>query len=110
MPGRGGPLIALIREGTCQKAHMNMLTRQHWRFCPWCGIQLQIRIHCIHCGKNFMSQKAYDAHLFGMALFSANPCPNDPEKKHGHLIQYRKHRQRMYCATCEKEYPIKEKP
>lgn len=96
-------LRAAQMEGRCVNLHANYLKQNGWRFCPYCGMALQVRIHCDRCGYDYLSEKAYYAHL-DLALYKANPCPN--QSGHTHRVCYMKKRGKMFCEECHLEYPV----
>jgi hypothetical protein len=108
-----GSLRALqLADGGCANRHMQFLTHYHYRFCPFCGKELKITLVCEHCGHNFISERAYTAHLSELKLIIQNPCPSDTRGKgHGnrHPIRHLKNRGTMYCDQCHIEYPVKGK-
>lgn len=95
-------LIALRMEGVCHLKHAQFLRQYHYRYCPFCGMVLQIKHHCEHCGNDFLSEAAFKMHLFGLQLYKDNPCPW--QGKEHHSVQYFKRRGKMYCPICKKEY------
>jgi hypothetical protein len=96
-------LVALRMEGSCQRRHMEYLKRSHWRYCPWCGMILQVRLHCDHCNRDFMSEAAFNVHREQVTLFASNRCPNGSN----HPVRYLRRRQKMFCPACNLEYKVK---
>ena len=94
-------------EGVCLSYHSVMRSKHGWQFCPWCGIELTIKHHCDHCGRDFISEAAYHTHIGGWKLLVKNPCPNEKKGQRTHPVQHLKYRNRMYCPSCRIEYPIK---
>jgi hypothetical protein len=94
-------------EGRCQNFHMRYIKESHYKYCPWCGVLLVIRLHCDHCQRDFTSDKSYQVHKFNLAIFKNNPCPNSKGcNDHSHSIGYLERRNRMYCGTCKLEYKL----
>jgi len=100
-------LAAARMEGVCLLKHAAYLKNRGYRFCPWCGMKLQIRHHCDHCKRDFLSDASFEMHKFDLERFTNNPCPNQAKDKLNHLWRYMKRRQMFYCATCRIEYPEK---
>jgi hypothetical protein len=101
-------LTALRMEGQCVVRHTTYLKKRHYRYCPWCGVLLEIRHHCEHCDHDFMSDEAFGTHLWNLAIYKDNPCPN-AKGRESHPSRYLPRRRMMLCPTCNLEYKIKEK-
>lgn len=96
-------------EGVCQSRHMNFFNNGY-TYCPFCAVELVIRKECDHCGRVFLSEKAYEAHVTGIELYRDNPCPNQEENSrdsNDHPIRFLKNRNTFFCPGCDLEYPAK---
>lgn len=94
---------AASMEGFCVQRHTTYLKRSGYAYCPWCGIRLQIKLHCEHCGYDFMSERAFEIHNKNIAFYRRNSCPIDKS----HPVRFEKHRNRMFCTACHEEFAIK---
>jgi hypothetical protein len=100
-------LAGLQMEGECKIRHAQYRTQNGYRYCPWCGNQLIVRITCDHCGRHFLSEQSYHIHLHELALYKANRCPNEGQGKSHHVIHYMKNRDKFFCESCRLEYKPK---
>lgn len=91
---------AIEMEGRCVHDHAQMRAGRGWKFCPWCGKSLVVFAYCDHCGKHFISEKAFAVHLKDLSFLKGNKCEVDER----HPVQYQKRRGKMYCPTCKVEW------
>jgi hypothetical protein len=98
-------LNVAAQEGLCQNRHMDFIKRYGYAYCPFCGIRLEIKLHCEHCERDFTSEESFYVHQNELAMYRANPCPKETRSRH--RITYSRRRNRMYCHVCNQEYAVK---
>lgn len=62
------------QESTCPKNHSSWVDRGY-KFCPHCGMAIEVKIVCGICKRRFLSQRAYFYHL-DIRHKKPNACPN----------------------------------
>src|ERR1039458_3827677 len=90
-------------EQRCPLLHSDYRSNSGYQFCPWCGKSLVVTRTCKKCGRNFIDEKTYQAHLGDHSLYTSNPCP---QCKSTSGLTYQQRRGLMYCRRCALEYKV----
>lgn len=87
--------------------HSNMITQNHWLYCPHCGIKLQFIAKCKECGQNFTSEKSYNFHVSGkFDEIRKVGHQHLQEVGSNHRIVFQGRRGVFYCCDCRKELKL----